>query len=70
MGTTNILPQTAHNGQSSQETDNQKIDDIRRSIKFLRAVFGDCLNTWPQEQQTHYHELARHLRQLEHGGER
>jgi hypothetical protein len=38
---------------------------IRYRVRFLRATYGDCLNTWPDYAKTEYEQLTRRLRELE-----
>jgi hypothetical protein len=64
MQTLNNSKPPALNGQTPTK------GTIKYRIRFLRATFGDCLNTWPKYAQTEYRELARRLSQLENGGER
>ena len=54
-----IIPTLTANGQKPTK------GEIRYRILFLRATYGNVLNTWPKYAQTEYHELARQLRRLE-----
>jgi hypothetical protein len=38
---------------------------IRYRIRFLRKIYGSCLNTWPESGRNEYQELSRKLRELE-----
>jgi hypothetical protein len=38
---------------------------IRYRIRFLRKIYGSCLNKWPESGQIEYQELSRNLREME-----